>query len=495
MTDDQAPSTAESVPADKRVAGLSFHARLVLSLVAAAIIPLAAFGVAEILVGAVDPDGSARILVFVIAITAAFGVLVGNQVAHNLSTPLRALAAAAARVGAGEPAQPVIVPGSDLLAALAEEQNRLGAEVQRRNRQLAEVLSSVATVAPSEGVERLLERAAADARSAFGLIDAEIGLIDPARFAPGERIPGESLPVQAEVRAGAERLGILQGHLPATSTWQPADQALLDLFAREVGVAVRNAELFARVEVQNAQLRALAEAKDDFLRGVSHNLQTPLTSIRLYADQLARAGAERPAEIIVEQADRLSRMVRQLLTVSRLESGTIRPRSEVLALAPRVRRAWEALGIHHVELRLVDASQGWLAIGDADQLEQVLWALLDNAVKHGAGPIDAEVGFDATAQQVWLRIADHGAGIAAVDRDHLFQRFARGTTGVPSDGSGLGLYVARELVRGMGGELVLEPTTEAAPGAADPGEAESGEADPGGATFRLTLPGEPGLES
>ena len=133
------------------------------------------------------------------------------------------------------------------------------------------------------------------------------------------------------------------------STWEPADQALLDLFARQIGVAARNAELFARVEVQNAQLRDLAEAKDDFLRGVSHNLQTPLTSIRLYAHQIASGSGEAPvdrrAEIIVEQADRLSRMVRQLLTVSRLESGTIRPRNDVLALAPRVRRAWEALGI------------------------------------------------------------------------------------------------------------------------------------------------------
>jgi signal transduction histidine kinase len=381
-------------------------------------------------------------------------------------------------VGAGQRAKPVQVPGDDLLARLAENQNRLGADMARRNQQLAEVLASVATVTPSEGVEPLLARAATDARSAFGLIDAEIRLVDPATIPIEERIPGEALPIRAELRAGAEPLGVLRGHLPATRSWEPADQALLDLYAREVGVAIRNAELFARVEVQNSQLRALAEAKDDFLRGVSHNLQTPLTSIRLYAGQLSGPTGDHRAEIIGEQADRLSRMVRQLLTVSRLESGTIRPQSEVLALGQRVRRAWEALGVRDTELRLVDASEGWLAIGDADQLDQVLWALLDNAVKHGQGPIDAGVTADPAGHLVSLRIADHGPGIAPQDRDRLFQRFARGTAGVATDGSGLGLYVARELVRGMNGELVL----------ASPAGGE-------GAVFRLSLPAEPALES
>ena len=78
-------------------------------------------------------------------------------------------------------------------------------------------------------------------------------------------------------------MGVLVGHLPATRTWERADQDLLELFASEIAVAIRNAQLFARVEAQNTQLLELDAAKDDFLRGVSHNLQTPLTSIRAYA--------------------------------------------------------------------------------------------------------------------------------------------------------------------------------------------------------------------
>src|SRR3970282_377855 len=99
-------------------------------------------------------------------------------------------------------------------------------------------------------------------------------------------------------------------------------QDLLELYASEVAVAIRNAELFEQVQQQTERLVALDAAKDDFLRGISHNLQTPLTSIRAYAEQLQEERADRRLEIITEQSERLSRMVRQLLSVFRLEAGT-----------------------------------------------------------------------------------------------------------------------------------------------------------------------------
>src|SRR5204862_3309968 len=172
------------------------------------------------------------------------------------------------------------------------------------------------------------------------------------------------------LHAGDEELGVLVGHLSATRAWERADQDLLELFASEVAVAIRNAQLFARVEAQNSQLLELDAAKDDFLRGVSHNLQTPLTSIRAYADQLVRDRPDRRLGIIAEQTDRLSRMVRQLLTVTRLESGALKPRSEVVALAHPVRRAWEALAAQDVTFTVDDRSEGWLAVADVDQLDQ-----------------------------------------------------------------------------------------------------------------------------
>jgi signal transduction histidine kinase len=232
------------------------------------------------------------------------------------------------------------------------------------------------------------------------------------------------------------------------------------------------------VETQNRQLLELDAAKDDFLRGVSHNLQTPLTSIRAYAEQLDAAAPDRRLGIIAEQSERLSRMVRQLLTVTRLESGALKPRSEVLSVGTRVRKAWEALGVDNVDFDLDDRAEGWLAVADPDQLDQVLWALLDNAVKYGRGtPVRAAIAVDGSVRRVLLTISDRGPGIAEEDRARLFTRFERGGDAAPDGGSGLGLYVSRELCRAMGGELALATSS-----------------DGDGAAFTVSLPGEPAVE-
>jgi signal transduction histidine kinase len=310
------------------------------------------------------------------------------------------------------------------------------------------------------------------------MIDAVVLLVDPREIPLEERVPGEPQPVRSELRVGGEAIGVLLGRLPAPRRWERADQDLFDLFASEIAVAVRNAQLFARVEAQNAQLLELDAAKDDFLRGVSHNLQTPLTSIRAYAQQLRDNWPDRRLTVIVEQTERLSRMVRQLLTVTRLESGALKPRADVLSLGARVKRAWEALAAGDVELAVADESAGWLAIGDADHLDQVLWALLDNAVKYGGGtPITVTIRPDPAGGRLRMTVADQGPGVAPADRPKLFARFARGEAHAADEGSGLGLYVARELCRTMGGDLVL-----------DAGQAGSG------AAFTVVLPAEPGEE-
>jgi hypothetical protein len=108
----------------------------------------------------------------------------------------------------------------------------------------------------------------------------------------------------------------------------------------------------------------------------------------------------------------------------------------------------------------------------------VLWAILDNAVKYGEGTVSVRIGADPAAATMWTTIADEGHGLDDSDRAWLFGRFERGVTGRTSgNGSGLGLYVSRALMRGMGGDLVLDPV--------EPHR---------GATFRLTLPGEPAGE-
>ena len=465
-----------------RSSGLGFRTRLNLALVAAAVLPVAGFGIVVLLVTGITSTADttiARVLLLSIAVTVVLAVLLGAALAADLGGPLRAIARSVERVSAGDLGTHLELPGDDEFSRLAESHNRLAGDLGRRNRELRKILDALASVTLDEPPDGIARRGADAALEAFGMIDCEILLVDPREIPTEETTPGEPIPIRAGLRAGGTVLGVATGHLPATRAWERADQDLFELFAIEISAAIRNAQLYARVDDQNRRLVKLDRAKDDFLRGVSHNLQTPLASIRGYAGQLEAERPDHRLEIITEQADRLSRMVRQLLTVSRIESGALRSRQEVFAPVPRVRRTWDALGAADTAFSLEDGAQGWLALGDPDQLEQVLWALLDNAVVYGGRTwVTVAATVDTLASRILVRIEDGGPGITDDDRLRVFRRFERGAGRPTGEGSGLGLYVSRELCRAMGGDLALEPP-------------EAGH----GAVFVLSLPAEAPEES
>ena len=477
------PDDHDPAPAGSAIGGTGPSLRVLLTagLIVAAVLPVAVFGGIVMAAGLyTNAEEMIPLLIAAIVGAAFFGLLAAAVAVAGLTAPLRRITTAVERVAAGESSPPIRITGDDELARLAESHNRIASEAQRRNRELAALLRAIATYNPAGGMAALTSRAESDACSIYGLIDSRLQLVDPAAVPTEEEIPGDPRPVRVVVRAGSETLGVMTGHLPATRNWERADQDLLDLFASEVGVALRNAELFGQIEDQNERLLELDAAKDEFLRGVSHNLQTPLTSIRAYVDQLRAASDEaardRRLQIVAEQADRLTRLVRQLLTVTRLEAGVLRPESEVIAMGPRIRRAWEALNAPEAIFELRDKAAGWLAVADPDQLDQVLWALLDNALKYGGrdGKVEVEVQADDTIDRLHVTIADHGPGVPEADRERLFTRFTRGAAQTSDDGTGLGLYVSRQLLRTMAGELWLEPAGEGR-----------------GAAFTLSLPGEP----
>ncbi len=458
------------------MSGGSLRARITLAVMTAALLPVVVLGLLLVVGGS---TGILAQFLTALVVAALVGLVLGGFLAGTVTGSLRFLAARLDGITAGSRSDPLPPLADDELGRLAERQEELAAALARRNRQVGRAVEAITSWEPGSGVDLLLARAARDARECLGLTDARIVLGDPRDLEFEERVPGEPQPVRAELRTGGAVAGVLAGHAPATTRWAPADQDLLALFAASLAVALRDTELVGRVEAQNARLVELDAEKDDFLRGVSHNLQTPLARIRANADQLAAemaaAGeADRRLGVIAEQSDRLSRMVRQLLTVSRLDSGVLRPVPEVFALGPRVRRAWDALGANEVPFDLADEANGWLAVADPDQVDQVLWALLDNAVKYGGRtPVAARLAVDAADGRVRLTVSDRGPGIGGEDRERLFERYARGGTSDDRDGTGLGLYVGRALARVNAGDLALD---------------EAGPA--GGAAFMLVLPAE-----
>ena len=273
-------------------------------------------------------------------------------------------------------------------------------------------------------------------------------------------MPGEARPLRAELRVGSEALGVLSAALPATRTWERADQDLLELFASEVAVAIRNAQLFGQVEAQNSQLLELDAAKDDFLRGVSHNLQTPLTSIRAYAEQLDRRPARTAPGIISEQSERLSRMVRQLLTVTRLESGALHPRGEVVVARPPGPQGVGGAGRRG---RAVHASTttrmaGWRSptptsstrsSGRSSTTPSSTASARRSRSRSSPSTERRPAAHDRVGPRAGRRRGETAAGCSAGS--------CAAPSGPPTRAAASGCTSSRELCRAMDGDLVLEP--------------------------------------
>lgn len=412
--------------------------------------PPALFVVALSQPAATGPALLAPLLAILVA-TVLLAAFLSLALGRSLVRPLSELRETLDRLQAGDLQVQVPVETDDELGRLAASHNRLAATLAGRNRALAVVSQAFAPLSPKAGTAPFAAAAEAAAGQAFGFTSVHVQLGPRVDATPLERVPGEAFEVEAPLAMGDEVLGSIRGTLPPTRDWGAADQDLLRVLGIQLAGAIRNAELFdATAE--------LAELKNEFLRGVSHNLQTPLTSIRAFAGQLAEETGDHRLGIIVEQSERLSRLVAQLLTVTKIEAGTLKPQVDVFPMAALVRRAWESLGHPMSALTLDDRATGWLAAADRDWVEQVVWALLDNALRYGGvGPVDvriAPVADLAGVTHLGTTVRDHGPGIAAADRERAFERFTRLAPGA-SEGSGLGLSVARGLVEAMGGRLWL----------------------------------------
>ncbi|MCA1571776.1 MAG: HAMP domain-containing histidine kinase [Chloroflexi bacterium] len=241
----------------------------------------------------------------------------------------------------------------------------------------------------------------------------------------------------------------------------PAEVDLLTLVGQHAGTALEHSLLYARVRSQADDLNRLAAVQADFLRGVTHDLQTPLTSIgalatELRADDGIPDRARGDLDSITHQAERLRRMVGQLLVASRLEAGVLTAQQEVFAVPPLVEHTWAALRADRPFQLTVDGPPH-LAVADPDRLEQVLWAILDNAVKYS--PSGSEIGVHVApdGDQLAITVRDRGIGMDEATRARAFEQFYRSGEArrLAPDGSGVGLYAASGLMTAMGGSVAI----------------------------------------
>ncbi len=206
----------------------------------------------------------------------------------------------------------------------------------------------------------------------------------------------------------------------------------------------------------------------DFVANVSHELKTPLTSIQGFAQALLDGTAEDPqtrrqaAQIILDEASRMHRLVVDLLDLARLDAGTLPLRKEAIHLPDLLKAVQEKFLPQSREagVQLVlDAESLSPVIGDRDRLAQVFTNLVDNALQHTPRGGLVTIRAEARNGEVWVSVADTGPGIPPEEQGRIFERFYRLDKSRRSDrrhGAGLGLSIAAELVHAHGGRIEVQ---------------------------------------
>jgi two-component system phosphate regulon sensor histidine kinase PhoR len=215
--------------------------------------------------------------------------------------------------------------------------------------------------------------------------------------------------------------------------------------------------------------RALEQIRQDLVSTVSHELRTPLAAIYGSALTLAREDIEleeamhrKLLEVIVEESTRLADIVNDLLLASQLDADRLELRVEPCDAHAIAAGVLDAARTHLPEGTRVslDSGEGVPRVAaDEGQLRQVLTNLIDNAVKYSPTGGDVHVRVEAAGEYVRFTVADEGLGIPPAEQSRIFEKFYRldpdMTGGI--GGTGLGLYISRELVRRVHGRIWVEP--------------------------------------
>jgi len=318
---------------------------------------------------------------------------------------------------------------------------------------------------------------------------------------PTPEAPGPRSFVHAPIPIEERPIGVLSAYSSTAHVYfSPEFLQLFRTLAVQLGLGIQNAQLYrelgdlsrelegkvaqrtGQLEEANRRLQELDRLKSDFVSTVSHELRTPLTAIRslseslLEGDDIARERQVQFLAIITQESQRLSRMINQLLDLSRIEAGKMEWRLEGLDLREVVAQAVmtnEALFRGRgIALSLSARPVPVPVLADRDKIIQVLTNLLSNAAKFTPAGGQVAVRTLVEDAQATVEVEDSGVGIAPDQIETIFERFHQvgDTLTAKPEGAGLGLPISREIVEHHGGALTVRSTVGR------------------GSSFRLTLP-------
>lgn len=250
----------------------------------------------------------------------------------------------------------------------------------------------------------------------------------------------------------------------------PSRQRWFSLYARrltapEQGMVVSHVEVTEK-NLAEAQFSADLETRNRFFSLASHELRTPLTAVKGYASvlrrMLEREGHGDSAEMaayIEEDADRMNRMIADMLDVSRIQYGKLEVRREPVDLVEVVTESVEKVAgsLSESQFELKATNESLVVVGDKTRLQQVITNLLTNAARFSASGAAVKVSVERDADRVKVAVLDRGPGIEEEMAPHVFDLFFQGkASGRKSGGLGLGLYIGKNLIEAQGGTMTVE---------------------------------------
>ncbi len=282
----------------------------------------------------------------------------------------------------------------------------------------------------------------------------------------------------APITAGTRRLGVLIAYAPRAPIFADDDLALIQLLADQAAVILESRVLIDQAARVHGREEA-ARLKEDFLSAAAHDLKTPLTTLVARAQLMERRAQRDPTapadqasiQVLITEAQRLKRLVLDLLDATRVEQGQLVSRREKVDLVVLVHDICARLATPRHPCT-IDGETEVVGYYDQQRIAQLLDNLVENAIKYSpdGGPIRISVRHEDSG--INMSVTDHGIGIPADDIPHLFTRFHRGTNVDDRrfPGMGLGLFICKGIVEQHGGQIMIH---------SQPGQ---------GSTFQVSLP-------
>ncbi len=238
--------------------------------------------------------------------------------------------------------------------------------------------------------------------------------------------------------------GLLFGHRDVNH-FDSEHELLVANIAGQAATSLQNSNLFE-------QVKSLSEKKDEFIALASHELKTPLTTIKGYIQLLCKINSDEKASSFLQktlnQVDRLNTLIEDLLNMSRIENGKLEFRIEAFDLSEMLVEIVSTFNhssqSHYIEYEAEETP--FLIEGDAQRIEQVIINILSNAIKYSPHANKVEVKIEDNDNTVMIKIRDYGLGMSKQQQKNLFQRFYRAENSKGINGLGIGLYLSKQIV-------------------------------------------------